>query len=258
MYLFGGSTGSARNDLYSFNFKTNQWEEVRPVSVSGQKGDEPCPRFCHSCEAYNDSLYVFGGYDGQQRLNDFWQFKLATESNIDVPSSSLTADLRSFLNEQRLSDVVFIVDGKPVYAHGIMCLRCPYFQSLLEGSSGDSPQSTITLDNVSHATFLALLEYLYTDDVEISLDIAIDLFAAADLFGIERLTKLCEKRILAVINVDSAATILQAANKHSAHGLRQSCMNFILNHFDAVSKTPSFEDMGRSNVELVFEILKRR
>ena len=22
---------------------------------------------------YNNSLYVFGGYDGQQRLNDFWQ-----------------------------------------------------------------------------------------------------------------------------------------------------------------------------------------
>merc|ERR1712217_269188 len=106
--------------------------------------------------------------------------------------------------------------------------------------------------------FLALLEYLYTDEVEISLDIAMDLFVAADQFGVERLKRLCEKKILISINIDSAATILQAANMHIAHGLRQSCMDFILRNFDAVSKTAAFEEMGRSNVELVFEILKRR
>ena len=58
------------------------------------------------------------------------------------------------------------------------------------------------------------------------------------------------------INIDSAATILQAANMHIANDLRQSCldlgrclawsprgMDFILRNFDAVSKTPAFEDM---------------
>merc|ERR1711862_82953 len=85
-----------------------------------------------------------------------------------------------------------------------------------------------------------------------------DLFVAADQFGVERLKRLCEKKILVSINIDSAATILQAANVHIAHGLRQNCMDFILRNFDAVSKTAAFEEMGRSNVELVFEILKRR
>lgn len=258
MYLFGGSTGSARNDLYSFSFETEQWHEVRPVTGSGQKANVPCPRFCHTCDVYNNSLFIFGGYDGQQRLNDFWQFKLATEVNIDIPTSSLVCDLRGFLNEQKLSDVTFIVEGKPVYAHKLLCMRCSYFRAMFEGSMREAQQKTITIPGVAHRVFISLLEYLYTDEVDINLEIAMDLFVAADQFGVERLKRLCEKKILLSINIDSAATILQAANVHIAHGLRQSCMDFILRNFDAVSKTAAFEEMGRSNVELVFEILKRR
>lgn len=258
MYLFGGSTGSARNDLYSFSFETDQWHEVRPAAGPSQKANVPCPRFCHTCDMYNNSLYIFGGYDGQQRLNDFWQFKLATEVNIDIPSSSLVSDLREFLNEAKLSDVTFIVEGKPVYAHKLLCMRCSYFRAMFEGQMRESQQKTITINNVSHRVFLALLEYLYTDELEFPMEIAMDLFVAADQFGIERLKRLCEKKILVSINIDTAATILQAANMHIAHDLRQSCMDFILRNFDAVSKTPAFEEMGRSNVELVFEILKRR
>jgi hypothetical protein len=258
MYLFGGSTGSARNDLYSFSFETDQWHEVRLAVGSGQKGNVPCPRFCHTCNMYNNSLYAFGGYDGMQRLNDFWQLKLATEVNIDIPGSSLVSDLKGFLNEQKLSDVTFVVESKPVYAHKLLCMRCSYFRAMFEGHMREAQQKTITINNVSYRVFLVLLEYLYTDEVEISLDIAMDLFVAADQFGIERLKRLCEKKILVSINIDSVATILQAANMHIAHGLRQSCMDFILRNFDAVSKTAAFEEMGRSNVELVFEILKRR
>eukprot|EP00927_Polykrikos_kofoidii_P033856 TRINITY_DN28703_c0_g1_i1.p1 TRINITY_DN28703_c0_g1~~TRINITY_DN28703_c0_g1_i1.p1 ORF type:complete len:510 (+),score=56.86 TRINITY_DN28703_c0_g1_i1:108-1637(+) len=258
MYLFGGSTGSARNDLYAFSFETDQWHEIRQAGGSGQKPYVPFPRFCHTCDMYNNALYVFGGYDGQQRLNDFWQFQLATEVNIDIPRSSLISDLRGFLNEQRLSDVTFIVEGKPVYAHKLLCMRCSYFRAMFEGQMREAHQKTITINNVSHRVCLVLLEYLYTDEVEITLDIAMDLFVAADQFGVERLKRLCEKKILLSINIDSVATILQAANMHIAHGLRQSCMDFILRNFDAVSKTAAFEEMGRSNVELVFEILKRR
>lgn len=248
MYLFGGSTGSARNDLYSFNLESKTWCELR-------EGSAPCPRFCHTCDIYEQSLYVFGGYDGQQRLNDFWQFKLApTAVNIDVPAGSLFSDLRGFVNESRMSDVTFLVEGKVVHAHRLLCMRCPYFRAVFETTTDE----TIAIGSVSHNVFLAFLEYLYTDEVEITLDIAMDLFTAADTFGVERLKRLCEKKIHGSITVDSVATILQAANAHATHSLRQSCMDFILHNFDAVSKTQAFEDMGRSNVELVFEILKRR
>lgn len=259
MYLFGGSTGVARHDLYEFRFDTKQWREIRPAtSKNGQQFQVPCPRFCHTGVVYKSSLYIFGGYDGQNRLNDFRQFKLADEVNVEIPNSLLISDLRELLNDTSFSDVTFIIDGRPVHAHKLMCSRCPYFRAMFAGRMKESQQKNITINNVSYPVFVALLEYLYTDDIEINLDMAMDLFVAADQFGVERLKKLCEKKILVSINIENASTILQAANLHHATGLRQSCFDFILRNFDVVSKTAAFEEMGRSTMELVFEILKRR
>lgn len=178
---------------------------------------------------------------------------------MDIPPMTLITDLRGSLNDPTFADITFeLDDGQHVHAHKLLCVRCDYFKNMLAGEFRESKQRVIPIQNISHDVFLSLLEYLYTDEVEIKLEMAMDLFVAADQFGVERLKKLCEKNILVSINTENAATILQAANLHHAHGLRQSCMDFILTHFDTVSKTPAFEEMGRVSVELVFEILKRR
>ena len=37
-------------------------------------GQPPGHRFCHVAVVHNESMYVFGGYDGSNRLNDFVEF----------------------------------------------------------------------------------------------------------------------------------------------------------------------------------------
>lgn len=77
-------------------------------------------------------------------------------------------------------------------------------------------------------------------------------------YGVDRLKRICESRMLGSLCIENAATILHAADLHNAAVLRDQCIAFMLNNFDAVTKTNSFEEMGRTNVELVFELLKRR
>ncbi|KAF4666579.1 meprin and TRAF y domain-containing protein MATH domain-containing protein [Perkinsus chesapeaki] len=287
MYVFGGSTGTARNDLYEFNLVTRGWNELRrtsaawrstsssnnPDSPAGgedgmaeQQGDvRPCPRFCHTGVVYRGGLCIFGGYDGQNRLNDFRKFTLGSEVNVEIPESTLLADLRAMVDDPTWSDVVFEVEGKRVYAHKMMCVRCPYFQAMFSPSlnmkeSSMSANECIPIQGgVTHIAFKGVLEFLYTDQVhQLTVDSAMDLFMTADQFGIDRLKKICEKEILQSINIDNAPTILQAADMHAASGLRKRCLDFILRNFDAISKTTAFEEMGRQNVELLLEILRMR
>lgn len=57
------------------------------------------------------------------------------------------------------------VEGQPVYAHKVLCMRCTYFRAMLTGEMKESRAKTITLPDVRRPIFLALLEYLYTDEV---------------------------------------------------------------------------------------------
>lgn len=113
LYLFGGSTGAARNDLYEYRFDAQTWREVKPISSDPSSRDVrcPCPRFCHTGVVYNSCLYVFGGYDGQNRLNDFMAFRLADEVNVEIPESSLISDLRNSLLNPKFADITFQMDG---------------------------------------------------------------------------------------------------------------------------------------------------
>lgn len=204
-------------------------------------------------------IVVFGGYDGISRVSDFWAFDFSIyDMCFSVPPSTILSDLRSLINDPTLSDITFIVEDQPVHAHKILLMRSSYFQALFLGSMRESALDTIRLEQVRYPIFLTILEYLYTDQVSVSLNDAMELFEAADLFCIPRLKTMCEKRMLQSITVSTAATVFHAADVHSAAALRQKAKKYILSHFEEVSKSSSFEEMGRKNVDLVFELLQCR
>ena len=103
-----------------------------------------------------------------------------------------------------------------------------------------------------------MLKYLYTDECDINLDNAMELFEAADVYGIDRLKLMCEQTIMINIDVENAAAIFHASDLHNAASLREKAMAFVLHHFDDVSRTKSFEHLARSNVDLMLEILRNR
>lgn len=259
MYIFGGSSGSAMNDLHELQLPPNPSTPAKWRPVKSSDTDQPNRRFCHVGVVYNEAMFVFGGYDGQDRLNDFVRFDFTVyDLTFEVPPSTLVAEFRALVDEETLSDVTFLVEGTPVFAHKLMLMRCSYFRALFLGEMKESKMATIRIEQVSHPIFLQVLEYLYTDQLQIPFESAMELFEAADLFCVPRLKTMCEKRMLQSINVENAAGIFHAADMHSAMALRSKAKKFILSHFEAVSKTFCFEEMGRGNIDLVFELLQSR
>ena len=102
---------------------------------------------------------------------------------------------------------------------------------------------------------MALMEYVYADSVDIHPDIAIELYIAADLYTLDRLKNLCEVVVQKGISVDNAAALLQTSDELHASRLREVCMNFIIRHFDLVTKTDTFTLLSR---ELILECLQSR
>ena len=75
MYVFGGFDGNYRNDFHRFNFITNTWSQI---SNQGSL-NAPKARYRTSACVHKDCMYIFGGHDGCQQLNDFYLFNFLTE-----------------------------------------------------------------------------------------------------------------------------------------------------------------------------------
>jgi hypothetical protein len=248
MYILGGSTGGAVGDFKRLDLSTFMWSGVKDTT----------PRFCHTGVMFEDSLYCFGGYDGSERLNDFMQFKFYAAPKVDKCSDSLISDLKKHVNNELLSDITFIVEGRRIHGHKLLCLRCPYFYGMLTGEYMESRAAELVVEDVRYEVFLLFLEFVYSDSAPITLDVAMDLFQAADRFGMERLKKQCEDVMNDAISIETAAHILLAADMHRADVLRERCMRFIQLHFETVSCTAGFEEMSRASLDLNLEIIRRR
>lgn len=56
------------------------------IAFMSRTGAVPTPRYFHSCAIHNGSMYVFGGYNGSDRLCDFFEHNFETGTWTELVS----------------------------------------------------------------------------------------------------------------------------------------------------------------------------
>jgi len=253
---------------YSYDFETHHWSQIDCSS-----GDAPSGRSSLVAQVYENSVYVFGGYNGNSVLNDFYRFRLKP---IGVPPSALVSDFQRLINNPELADVRFVVEGKEVYAHkAVLAIRSEYFRVMLCGGmrestmmlidDGVSPQQQqqpdsnrpIELPDIAYAVFLKVLEFLYTDSIlNTSLEMSLHLLIASEQFMLDRLKAICEDLIRRDIGTETVVSILVASHRHHAAGLKEIAFEFILSHLNDPHVMSCLSDL-RAEPDLLLEIIRR-
>ncbi|POM61638.1 hypothetical protein PHPALM_29321 [Phytophthora palmivora] len=253
LIVFGGKTDP---NLYVLDLESNTWTAI---AYKGQSPKGSAPAGC-----VNDgNLIILSNQDDTVSFKQLQLPEKKTESKTQEDlepdeEGSAIAHLRSLVNNQLMSDVTFLVEGAPIFGHKSLCVRCNYFKAMFTGEMLESTAREVEISDVSRSTFLSLLEYVYTDRLVAADGDIKDLFIAADRYGIESLKRLCAKKLMKSVSVDNVSSILQAADQHNSSSLRDECFAFTLRNFDTVSKTPSFLEMARTNIELALQILQQR
>ena len=113
---------------------------------------------------------------------------------MNIPPSSLASDLGAILNyDDALSDVTIVVEGRGIKLHkSILGSRCEYFRNMFSSGMSESYASTITLPGVRYRVFLALCEYLYTDQIN-NCEFAMELLLESEKMSLVRLSALCQR-----------------------------------------------------------------
>uniref|UniRef100_A0A3Q3E9Q3 Ankyrin repeat and BTB/POZ domain-containing protein 2 n=1 Tax=Labrus bergylta TaxID=56723 RepID=A0A3Q3E9Q3_9LABR len=121
-----------------------------------------------------------------------------------------------FLNNQEMSDVTFVVEGKPFYAHRVLLITASdRFKSLLASSGTDgSPNKEIEISDIKYSIFQIMMSYLYcggTESLRNNVPDLLELLSAASLFRLGVLQRHCELVCSRHINLDNAVSIYKTA-----------------------------------------------
>uniref|UniRef100_A0ACD5VDR8 Uncharacterized protein n=1 Tax=Avena sativa TaxID=4498 RepID=A0ACD5VDR8_AVESA len=158
------------------------------------------------------------------------------DSAIQIPPSDIGTHLGLLLDRPDGTDVSFIVDGEKFPAHrAVLAARSPVFRAELFGYMAEATMSSITLQDITPATFKAMLRFIYTDELpaeeereDSSIEMLQNLLAAADRYALDRLKLICARKLWGKVSADTVATILACAETYNCRELKNKCIDFFV------------------------------
>uniref|UniRef100_H2TMR3 Ankyrin repeat and BTB/POZ domain-containing protein 2 n=1 Tax=Takifugu rubripes TaxID=31033 RepID=H2TMR3_TAKRU len=153
-----------------------------------------------------------------------------------------------FLNNKEMSDVTFVVDGKPFYGHRVLLVTASdRFKSLLASFGPDgNPKKEIEISDVKYNIFQMMMSYLYcggTESLKTNVPDLLELLSAASMFQLGVLQRHCELICSQHINLENAVSIYKTAKAHGSEELSSFCESYFLQQMPSLLEKESFKTL---------------
>jgi len=198
----------------------------------------------------------------QNILDDNLEFNPSIGTWLNDRTSQKSKHL--FFNKELLSDLSFSVEDQLISVHkSVITSRCDVLSAMFSGKFVESINKIVEMPDSSAESFLAFLEYIYTEHSPIEENDAIGIFVLSDRFQISRLRTLCELYISKMIERACKTDITKAdidvigllhlAQSHNAKQLADFCLHFIATNYQPMKKRPEFETLKGDNLRWIEE-----
>ncbi|KAG1049491.1 hypothetical protein G6F46_001507 [Rhizopus delemar] len=219
---------------------------------------ETCSWHCFSMTENDKHFYLFG--TNEDEPEEFYSMVLRVDLEevgvIPVPPPLLGKDLLRLLDEKKKGqEANFTIcssidpDDPGIPVHRLILLaRWPYFVNLWDSGMSETVNNKIAIAEPI-STLRGFVKYLYSDSIEnendFSTELVSDLLVMAHVYMAPRLSALCIRRLFKEIDIETASKIYHSASLSEQKGLQQAALNYIFQHFGAVSHTTGFRLLPR-------------
>lgn len=99
----------------------------------------------------------------------------------------------------------------------------------------------IRLHSVSYQVFEQIVNYVYTNHCDLSLDNVYDVLEAADQYLLPGLKSICGVFISQYLDVDNVVAVLETARLFGLHRLEGACLAFVAQNIEALLASPGLQ-----------------
>ena len=187
------------------------------------------------------------------------------ETNLDgpfsgalQPAADLVTNLAEFLSSTGNSDVTFVVEGKEFPAHkAIVSARSPVFAAMFQHNMKEAAQNRVDIVDIETEIFQDLLRFMYTDQLDLTVENATGLLAAANRYFVDLLKWKCEKFLAQDLSMKNCCERLILADTQDAPNLKKAAGNIIRKSSAKLKKTESWKRMMKeASPDLLREIIE--
>lgn len=150
--------------------------------------------------------------------------------------------------------------GPSIPAHrSLLAARSAIFKNMLESDGCKAPPAqSITLPELNHEELQAVLEFLYSGNLpsETISKHLYSLYTTADKYDIPFLQKFCERWMLGSMNLSNALEILETSDVCPNTSLKESAMNFIIDHMEDIVFSSGYDEFAQRNPHLNVQLTR--
>nr|VZI35006.1 unnamed protein product [Spirometra erinaceieuropaei] len=187
--------------------------------------------------------------------NDSRDLNLSENPDAERYSLSAFAKMNTFRKRGQLCDIVVKVGSREFPAHRVvLAASSDYFDAMFSSGMAESAQLEVELKSVSPDVMEALLDFMYTGQVRVSMENVQDLLPAASLVQMEGVKTVCSSFLFGEVDASNVLGIRRFAELHSCTELEAFTKNYAAHNFESVIEHEEFLFL---TAEELIELLSR-
>nr|XP_056715815.1 kelch-like protein 22 [Euleptes europaea] len=164
-------------------------------------------------------------------------------------SQALLSGLVALRDSGVLFDVILLVEGKAIEAHRILlAASCDYFRGMFAGGLKEMEQEEVQIQGVSYNAMCKILNFIYTSELELSLNNVQEILTAACQLQIPEVIKFCCDFLMSWVDDENILDVYRLADLFDLSHLSEQLDSYILKNFVTFSKTQMYRQLPLEKV----------
>lgn len=148
-----------------------------------------------------------------------------------------------------LTDVTLRTDGRIILCHKlVLCAASPYFKGVFHSGNNTKGPSVVELGWLSAPCVHALVKYMYTGEIKVRFEDAMNLIQASILLQIDSITKKCEDVMIRRIEMSNCIGLNRLAKLVNLQNLIKETRKYMQMHFKSIITTQEFTSLTKQEI----------